>query len=66
MGIVNKEEPTMEYLKRAEQYAESRGDEFWFKNMYTQYRDTNDVAEAVWKTLSYLYTDHVADTLEAA
>jgi hypothetical protein len=56
----------MEYLKRAEEYAQAQGDEFWFKNIYTQYRDTHGVAEAVWKTLSYLYTDSVADMLEAA
>ena len=55
----------MEYLKRAEQYAEARGDEFWFKNIYTRYRESNNVTDSVWKTLSYLYTDHVADTLEA-
>jgi hypothetical protein len=63
---VNNKEQTMEYLKRAEEYAQAQGDEFWFKNIYTQYRDTHSVAEAVWKTLSYLYTDSVADMLEAA
>jgi len=54
----------MEYLKRAELYAEERGDEFYFKNLYTQFRDFNDVTDSVWKTLSYLYSNEVADLLE--
>jgi len=54
----------MEYLKRAEQYAEARGDEFRFKNLYTQFRNFNNVTDSVWKTLSYLYSNEVADLLE--
>lgn len=54
----------MEYLKRAERYAEARGDEFYFKNLYTQFRDFNCVTDSVWKTLSYLYSNEVADLLE--
>ena len=54
----------MEYLKRAEQYAEARGDEFWFKNLYTQFRDYNNVTDSIWKTLSYLYSNEVADQLK--
>ena len=54
----------MEYLKRAEQYAEARGDEFWFKNLYTQFRDFNNVTDSIWKTLSYLYSNEVADQLK--
>ena len=54
----------MDYLIRAERYAEARGDEFWFKHLYTQYREFNDVTDSVWKTLSYLYSDYVADMLE--
>ena len=54
----------MEYLKRAEQYAEAQGDEFWFKNLYTQFRDFNNVTDSIWKTLSYLYSNEVADQLK--
>ena len=54
----------MEYLKRAEQYAEARGDEFWFKNLYTQFRDFDNVTDSIWKTLSYLYSNEVADQLK--
>jgi len=53
----------MEYLKQAELYAEARGDEFYFKNLYTQCREFNDVIDSVWKTLSYLYSNEVADML---
>lgn len=58
------QEPKMEFLKRAERYAEARGDEFWFKNLYTGFRQYNGVTDSVWKTLSYLYSDQVADLLE--
>ena len=54
----------MEFLKRAERYAEARGDEFWFKNLYTGCREYNGVTDSVWKALSYLYGDYTADLLE--
>ncbi len=54
----------MDFLKRAERYAEARGDEFWFKNLYTGYRQYNSVTDSVWKTLAYLYSNEVADLLE--
>lgn len=56
--------PTMKFLERAKRYAEARGDELWFKNIYTFYRDCNGVTDSVWKTLSYLYGDSIADFLE--
>jgi hypothetical protein len=56
---------SMEYLKRAEEYAESRGDDLWFKNLYTGFREFNNVEDSVWKTLSYLYSNAVADLLES-
>ena len=55
----------MEYLKRAEEYAESLGDDLWFKHLYTGFREFNNVEDSVWKTLSYLYSDDVADLLES-
>jgi hypothetical protein len=54
----------MDFLKRAERYAEARGDEFWFKDLYTRFRDCNGVTDSVWKSLSYLYGDETADLLE--
>ena len=54
----------MDFLKRAERYAEARGDEYWFKQYYTKYRQDNNVTDSVWKTLSYLYSNETADLLE--
>jgi hypothetical protein len=54
----------MDFLKRAERYAEARGDELWFKNVYTHFRQYNGVTDSVWKTLSYLYSNETADLLE--
>lgn len=50
-------------LMHAEQYAEARGDELWFKNIYTGFRQYNGVREAVWKTIMYLYSTEVANQL---
>lgn len=54
----------MMYLERAQRYAEARGDEYWFADVYTRYREYFGVTDSVWKTLSYLYSDYVADLLE--
>ncbi len=53
----------MEYLKRAEAYAEARGDESSFKNLYVGFRALSNVEDSVWKTLSYLYGNESADLL---
>jgi hypothetical protein len=53
----------MDFLKRAQAYAEARGDENWFNNLYTGFRQYNDVSDSVWKTLSYLYSNETADLL---
>lgn len=54
----------LDFLVRAEKYTEARGDELWFKNIYTGFRQYNDITESVWKTLSYLYDNQTADLLE--
>ena len=54
----------MDYLKRAERYAEARGDDMWFKNLYTGFRQYNGVTDSVWKTLNYLYGSETATELE--
>lgn len=54
----------MEFLIRAEKYAEARGDESWFKYTYAFFRQTHGVTDSVRKTLAYLYSNEVADLLE--
>lgn len=54
----------MAFLNRAEKYAEARGDEMWFKQLYVQFREYNDITDSVWKTLAYLYSVETADLLE--
>lgn len=54
----------MDFLIRAERYAEARGDRRLFKSIYAKLRQVNSVTESVWKTLSYLYDDATADMLE--
>ena len=55
----------LDYLIRAEKYAKARGDEYWFKNLYTGFREYSNINESVWKTLSYLYGNRTADLLES-
>ena len=52
------------FLIRAENYALARGDEMWFKNLYTYFRECNDITDSVWKTLAYMYSVETADLLE--
>ena len=54
----------MDFLKRAETYTESRGDDVFFNWIYANHREYNNVADSVWKSLSYLYGNSVADMLE--
>jgi hypothetical protein len=54
----------MDFLKRAERYAEARGDEMFFKHYYTLNRRNFSVRDSVRYTLQYMYDDHVADLLE--
>ena len=58
------ENSKMDFLIRAERYAEARGDEYWFKEYFTKFRQENNVTDAVWKTLNYLYDSYTADLLE--
>jgi hypothetical protein len=62
MGLITMSK--IDYLIRAEKYAEARGDENYFKYHYTRFREGNNITDSVWKTLSYLYNDEVADLLE--
>lgn len=53
-----------EFLKRAERYAEARGDGNWFKEVYTRYREYYDVSDSVWCALTWLYDEQVAKLLK--
>ena len=55
----------MKYLARAEAYCDQRGDDLWFKHLYTGFREFNGIEDSVWKTLSYLYSNEIADLLLA-
>lgn len=54
----------MKYLIRAEKYAEDHGDDLLFKNLYAGFREYNGVTESVWRTLSYLYNNQIANQLQ--
>jgi hypothetical protein len=54
----------LDYLIRAEKYAEARGDENFFKHWYTRYREYYDVENSVWCALTWLYDEDVAKSLK--
>ena len=54
----------MGYLIRAERYAEVRGDENFFKQYYTRYREYYNVEDSVWCALTWLYDEEVAKLLK--
>jgi len=54
----------MEFLKRAEDYTEARGDENWFKEVYTRYREWYDVSDSVFCALTWLYDEDTATLLK--
>ena len=54
----------MDFLIRAEKYAMARGDENWFKQYYTKYREWYGVEYSVWCALTWLYDEHVAKLLK--
>lgn len=57
----------MDFLIRAEQYCEQRGDDaVWFKDLYTRYRENHSVQDSVWMALCYLYDETIAAGLEQA
>lgn len=54
----------MDYLIRAEGYAAARGEDLFFKWVYTNHREFFTVKDSVWKTLSYMYGNLIADQLD--
>ncbi len=53
----------IEFLERAQKYTENRNDEDLFQNLYTGFREYNNIEDSVWKTLSYMYNNDTADLL---
>lgn len=54
----------LEFLKRAERYAEARGDEYYFKHWYNKYREYYNVSDSVWCALTWLYDEDTAKLLK--
>ena len=54
----------MDFLIRAEKYANARGDENWFKEYYTKYREWYNVEYSVWCALTWLYDEDTAKLLK--
>lgn len=54
----------MDFLKRAQAYAEMQGDENWFAEVYTLYREWHNVEDSVWAALSWLYNENVVKQLK--
>ena len=54
----------LEFLKRAEKYAEARGDGLFFKEYYTKYREFYNISDSVWCALTWLYDEDVAKLLK--
>lgn len=52
------------FLNRAERYAAARGDENWFKEVYTRYREWYNVSDSVWCALTWLYDEDSARMLK--
>jgi hypothetical protein len=54
----------LDFLERAERYAQARGDDAFFAWIYANHRESQGVAASTWLSLSYLYGDDVAHGLE--
>mgnify|MGYP006289904321 FL=1 len=54
----------MDFLIRAEKYANARGDDYWFKHHYTKYREWYNVEDSVWCALTWLYDEDTAKLLK--
>lgn len=54
----------IEFLERAQKYTENRNDGDLFQNLYTGFREYNNIEDSVWKTLSYMYNNDTADLLK--
>jgi hypothetical protein len=48
-------------LVKAVNFVESRGDDDWFREVYSNYREFNGVKDSIFMSLSYLYNNEVAE-----
>lgn len=54
----------IDFLIRAEKYADSTGDLGEFSSRYAYYRQNHSIKESTWKSLDYLYGQDVANRIE--
>jgi hypothetical protein len=54
----------MGFLDRAERYAAARGDQYWFKERYTTYREWYNVSDSIWCALTWMYDEDTARMLK--
>lgn len=55
----------LKFLSVAQMYAFDHGDDDWFCEVYSNYRDMGfDVHDSTWMTLNYLYTASVANEVQ--
>jgi len=54
----------MDFLKRAQDYAAKRGDENWFAEIYSLYREWHNVEDSVRCALNWLYDEDTARLLK--
>ena len=52
------------FLILAQDYALAHGDDDWFCEVYGNYRQTMDIHDSTWMTLSYLYGGTTANMLQ--
>ena len=53
----------MRVFAEAQRYADKRGDDDWFCEVYYVYRETFGIRESAWKALAYLYSAEVANAI---
>jgi len=57
------EQNAMRCFAEAQKYADQRGDDDWFCEVYGVYRETFGIRESAWRALAYLYSADVANAV---
>jgi hypothetical protein len=55
---------TSEYLNRAANFCEARGDYKLFDEKYSFYREQTNIRDSIWLTIREMYGEESADLLE--
>jgi hypothetical protein len=55
----------LKFLKSAQEFALNKGDDDWFCEVYTRYRERLDIDDSTWFALSYLYGNEVANEIQS-